>query len=68
MDGDADFYEAHDGNLEQAGLPWFCFATLENLRPEFHEQFLRESEEIWGSIDTGSTEPSASLVGARRKH
>ncbi len=57
--GDADFYEAHDLNLERAGLPWFYFATVENLRPEFHEQFLREAEELWGSSDGGDAEPSA---------
>jgi hypothetical protein len=47
--GDADFYEPHTPNLERAGLPRFYFVTLESLRPEFHEQFLRESEELWGS-------------------
>jgi hypothetical protein len=52
--GEADFYEAHEWNLERVGLPWFYFATLENLRPEFHEQFLRESEVLWGSAEGNS--------------
>ena len=56
--GVADFYEAHEWNVERAGLPWFYFATLENLRPELHEQFLREAEELWGSTGGGSAEPS----------
>jgi hypothetical protein len=34
--------------LEHVGLPWFYFVTLENLRPEFHEEFLREAEKLWG--------------------
>lgn len=49
--GDADYHDAHEWNLEQAGLPWFYFATLDPLRPEFHEQFLRESEALWGSTN-----------------
>jgi hypothetical protein len=51
--GDADFYEPHQSRLERAGLPWFYFVTLENLRPEFHEKFLRESEEYWKPTDEG---------------
>jgi hypothetical protein len=57
--GQADFYVSHDWNLDRAGLPWFYFTTLENLRPEFHEQFLRESEQLWGLMDGGSAEKDA---------
>jgi hypothetical protein len=49
--GDADFYFSHAENLARAGLPWFFFVTLEILRPEFHERFLRESRELWDSED-----------------
>jgi hypothetical protein len=58
--GDADFYESHGPNLERAGLPWFYFNTLENLRAEFHQQFLRESEQLWGSAERDNSEPGAS--------
>jgi hypothetical protein len=58
--GDADFYEPHEPKLEQAGLPWFYFTTLKNLRSELHEQFLRESAELWGSTSEDSIEPDAS--------
>jgi hypothetical protein len=57
--GDADFYESHGLNLARTGLPWFYFNTLENLQDEFHEQFLRESEQLWGSAERGSGEPGA---------
>jgi hypothetical protein len=53
--GEADYYEPHEWNLERAGLPWFYFATLESLGPEFREQFLCESEALWGSTDNGGT-------------
>ncbi len=57
--GDADFYESYGPNLERVGLPWFYFNTLENLRAELHEQFLAESERLWGSAESGSGEPGA---------
>jgi hypothetical protein len=56
--GDADFYEPHVPNLERAGLPKFYFATLESLRTELHEQFLRESEELWGPTSAVGPDPA----------
>jgi hypothetical protein len=47
--GDQDFYEPCEPRLEEAGLPWFYFCTLECLRSEFHERFLREAEQQWGT-------------------
>jgi hypothetical protein len=52
VNGDRDYYEAHDLRLEAAGLPWFYFNTLENLRADYHERFLRESQELWGPTDS----------------
>lgn len=47
--GDGDYYEPHEPNLEEAGLPWFHFIAapidiVDNLR----DQYIEESEALWG--------------------
>lgn len=45
----SDWYEAETYNLKEAGLPWFYFiSSLANLIEERHEEYLRESRELWG--------------------
>jgi hypothetical protein len=47
--GKHDWYESYEPELERDGLPWFYFiATVDNLVEERHEQYLRESQELWG--------------------
>lgn len=43
-----DYYEPCEPELAKAGLPWFYFSTLQNLRADFHERFLREAAALWG--------------------
>jgi hypothetical protein len=46
---DRDYYEPHEPALEQSGLPWFYFiASLENLIPEMHEEYLAGVAALWG--------------------
>lgn len=47
--GVRDFYEPCDPELAEAGLPWFYFSTLDTLRAELHERFLRDASELWGA-------------------
>ncbi|HVK16522.1 MAG TPA: hypothetical protein VM533_06205 [Fimbriiglobus sp.] len=47
--GDHDWYEPCEPALERDGLPWFYFIpSVDKLAPEFHEQYLRESQALWG--------------------
>jgi hypothetical protein len=44
-----DGYEPNEPELEQAGLPWFYFiASREEVADEMREQYIRESEALWG--------------------
>ena len=58
-----DMYESHVVELERDGLPWFYFCTLGSLRPEFHDQFRQESEQLWGSQIQNSVEPGSVADG-----
>lgn len=47
--GDVDLYEPHEPQLEEDGLPWFYFiSSTQNLVPQLHEAYLRESQILWG--------------------
>ncbi len=47
--GERDFYEPHEPNLERAGLPWFYFiADVEKVVAELREKYNRESQKLWG--------------------
>lgn len=47
--GDRDWYEPHEPNLAEAGLPWFFFIpTPAQLRAEFRARYHEESEALWG--------------------
>lgn len=47
--GDHDWYEPCEPALKNDGLPWFYFVpSVERLEPKLHEQYLRESQELWG--------------------
>ncbi len=47
--GDRDWYESHDPNLREAGLPWFYFyPSPAILVPGVHEEYIRQSEALWG--------------------
>jgi hypothetical protein len=49
--GDHDWYESDNLALKQDGLPWFYFIpSTDNLRTEFHESYLRESQALWGTM------------------
>ena len=48
VNGSQDFYEPCEPRLEEDGLPWFYFCTLDSLSDRFHEKFIRESEQLWG--------------------
>lgn len=65
--GTRDFYEPCEPVLEDAGLPWFYFSTLRNLRADFHERFLKEAQAHWGAaaFEAGGVELEEA---ARRLH
>ena len=47
--GNKDWYSSHDPNLRAAGLPWFYFyPSPANLVPQVQEEYVRESEALWG--------------------
>jgi hypothetical protein len=49
VNGDQDWYEPFEPALEQVGLPWFYFIpSVDRLAPEFRDEYLRESQAIWG--------------------
>lgn len=38
--------------MEKDGLPWFYFIpSIDILLPEFHEEYLRGSRELWGETE-----------------
>ncbi len=48
--GDDDRYEPHERNLARQGLPWFHFVPGPDLLvPELREEYIRNSERLWGS-------------------
>jgi hypothetical protein len=60
--GDHDWYEPCKPALERDGLPWFYFIpSLDDLAPEFHERYLRESRALWGGDQ--DAEPHAAPDG-----
>lgn len=47
--GGHDWYEAHEPNLRDAGLPWFYFyPSPEHLTPKMRQRYITESEALWG--------------------
>lgn len=47
--GDHDWYEPEEWVLERGGLPWFYFIpSVEDVDPESREEYLRESQALWG--------------------
>lgn len=47
--GDTDWYEPCEPELCKAGLPWFYYIpSTKTLRRDFHEEYIRESEALWG--------------------
>jgi hypothetical protein len=47
--GDYDWYEPHEPNLDEAGLPWFYFiANPDKLVPEWRRKYIEETEPLWG--------------------
>jgi hypothetical protein len=47
---DPDIYESCEPELEKYGLPWFYFIPdAEDLDDEFKEEYLRESQKLWGA-------------------
>ncbi len=54
--GDHDWYEPHEPNLRQAGLPWFYFIpTPAKLVPDLRTSYIEESEALWGEEHWQST-------------
>ena len=52
---DDDWYEPCEPALEQDGLPWFYFIpSVDKLHSQFHEQYIRESGELWGDDQKGT--------------
>lgn len=47
--GDRDWYEPDEPDLEEAGLPWFYFASPRSLAPGLSERYIDESETLWGN-------------------
>jgi hypothetical protein len=48
-EGDRDWYEPHEPNLEHAALPWFYFVpTPEKLVPGIRARYIQDSEALWG--------------------
>ena len=48
--GPIDWYEPCEPALAQAALPWFYFTPgPHKLIPELHDQYITESELLWGS-------------------
>ena len=43
-----DYYERHERNLSEAGLPEFYFSTLENLVSKEHSPFVNDACKQWG--------------------
>jgi hypothetical protein len=49
VNGDGDFYESCGPALKEDGLPWFYFiSSVANLAKPFHEEYVRESQKLWG--------------------
>lgn len=49
LSGGGDAYEPHEPCLAHHGLPWFFFIPRpENLLLDVREQYIRESEGLWG--------------------
>ena len=47
--GTYDWYEPHEPHLERDGFPWFYFIpTPDKLTEECREEYIRESEKLWG--------------------
>ncbi len=47
--GDRDWYEPDEPDLEEAGLPWFFFInTPASLVRSLSEKYIAESEALWG--------------------
>ena len=47
--GDHDWYEPHESELEEAGLPWFYFVpSPEILVGELRDDYIAESQVLWG--------------------
>ncbi len=47
--GTGDYYEPHEPNLEQQGLPWFYFIpNAHMLVDDLKETYQRESQDLWG--------------------
>jgi hypothetical protein len=53
---DPDIYEPCEPYLEGQGLPWFYFIpNVEGLVFEDWEEYLRESQKLWGEFETSDT-------------
>lgn len=52
--GTDDYYEPHEPNLEEHGLPWFYFyPDAHMIVDDLKEAYRRESEELWGTPNLG---------------
>ncbi len=48
VNGDHDWYEPHEPNLREAGLPWFYFiVSPDGLTPTSKARYIVESEAMW---------------------
>ena len=56
--GDRDWYEPCEPALERDGLPWFYFIpSIDQLVPELHERYLRESQALWEGEEDRDSSP-----------
>ena len=54
-----DLYEPHEYQLKHANLPWFYFIpTPEKLAEEFREEYIHESEKLWGKEHWNKNTPA----------
>ena len=52
-----DFYEPNEPTLSNDGLPWFYFIPSPTLLvPESYDEYIRESEILWGKKHWRSTQ------------
>lgn len=69
VNGDADYYEPCEPELEADDLPWFYFMTpAEMLASPFRKKYLRLTRDLWGEdlAAAASAEPDAAEIEGER--